>query len=62
MTKSAEERELRPDDVGRADSEEALIARLTAKQRAGQDTTEEVKAVLKRASKKNRAALDRLAK
>ena len=62
MTQSAEEWELRPDDVGRADSKDALIARLTAKQRAGQDTTEEVKAVLKRASKKNRAALDRLAK
>jgi hypothetical protein len=62
MTKSAEERELPADDVSRANSEDALIARLTAKQRAGQDTTDEVKAVLKVAAKKNRAALDRLAK
>jgi hypothetical protein len=61
MTKSADERELLTDDVGRTDSEDVLIARLNAKQHAGLDTREEVRAVLKGAAKNNRAALDRLA-
>jgi hypothetical protein len=62
MSKSAEERELLADEVNEVDSEDALIARMTANQRAGQDTTEEVRAILKLAAKNNRAALDRLAK
>jgi len=62
MSKSAEERELLPDEVSEVDSGDALIARMTANQRAGQDTTEEVRAILKLAAKNNRAALDRLAK
>ena len=62
MSKSAEERELLPDEVSEVDSEDALIARMTANQSAGQDTTEEVRAILKLATRNNRAALDRLAK
>jgi len=62
MSKSADERELLPDDVGGVDSEDALIARITANQSDGQDTTDEVRAILKLAAKNNRAALDRLAK
>jgi len=62
MSKSAEKRELLADEVNEVDSEDALIARMTANQRAGQDTTEEVRAILKLAAKNNRAALDRLAK
>jgi hypothetical protein len=62
MSKSAEERELLPDEVSEVDSEDALIARMTDNQSAGQDTTEEVRAILKLAAKNNRAALDRLAK
>ena len=62
MSKSAEERELLADEVNEVDSEDALIARMTPNQRAGQDTTEEVRAILKLAAKNNRAALDRLAK
>ena len=62
MSKSADESELLADDAGAADSEEAIIARITANQREGQNTTQEVRAILKLAAKNNRAALDRLAK
>jgi hypothetical protein len=62
MSKSADESELLADDAGAADSEEAIIARITANQREGQDTTEGVRAILKLAANENRAALDRLAK
>jgi hypothetical protein len=62
MSKSANERELLANDGGGVDSEEAIIARITANQNEGQDTTEEVRAILKFAAKNNRAALDRLAK
>jgi len=62
MSKSADERELPADDAGGVDPEEAIIARITAKQSEGQHTTEEVRAILKLAAKNNRAALDRLAK
>lgn len=62
MSKSANERELPANEGGGVDSEEAIIARITANQSEGQDTTKEVRAILKLAAKNNRAALDRLAK
>jgi hypothetical protein len=62
LSKSADEGELLADDFGGVDSEEAIIARITANQREGQDTTEAVRVFLKLAAKNNRAALDRLAK
>jgi len=42
-------------------SEDKLIARIAADRKAGKDTTDNVKALLRLAGGKNRAALDRLA-
>jgi hypothetical protein len=38
-----------------------LIARISADRRAGRDTSDDMKALLKIAAQENRAALDRLA-
>ncbi|HEY1988125.1 MAG TPA: hypothetical protein VGG43_01555 [Acidimicrobiales bacterium] len=62
MSKSAVEREIPTDETDQADSEDVLVARITADRRAGRDTSDDVKALLKLAGKNNRAALDRLAK
>jgi hypothetical protein len=42
-------------------SEDELVARIAADRQAGKDTTKDVKALLRLAGEKNRAALDRLA-
>jgi hypothetical protein len=47
------------DDV---DSQDELVARIAADRRAGKDATKDVEALLRRAGKENKAALDRLAK
>jgi hypothetical protein len=62
MSKSADEGELLANDASGVDSEEAMIARITANQSEGQDTTEDVRAILKLAAKINLAEVDRLAK
>jgi hypothetical protein len=60
MTDRPVQREVAADDTGATDSEDELIARITDSQRAGRDTSQEVRALLKLAAKANRAALDRL--
>jgi hypothetical protein len=62
VSKSAVERDVPTDGTNQADSEDLLVARIAADQRAGRDTSSDVKALLKLAGKDNRAALDRLAK
>ncbi|HVB94963.1 MAG TPA: hypothetical protein VND67_11610 [Acidimicrobiales bacterium] len=62
MSKSAIKRDAPTDETNQADSEDVLVARIAADRRAGRDTSKDVKALLKRAGKNNRAALDRLAK
>ena len=62
MTESAVQPEKLADDVDHADPADVLIARIAADRRAGRDTSDDVKALLKIAAQENRAALDRLAK
>jgi len=62
VSKSAIKRDAPTDETNQADSEDVLVARIAADRRAGRDTSKDVKALLKRAGKNNRAALDRLAK
>ncbi len=62
MTESAVERETSPPEDDVTNTEEALVARITADRRAGKDTTKDVEKLLQLTGVKNRAALDRLAK
>ena len=61
VTKSTAEDELAAEEVSQAD-EDALIWKLATGRREGRDTSQEAKALMSIAAKKNRAALDRLAK
>ncbi len=62
VTDSASERDLMADDgANQALSEEDLIRRLARDRREGRDTTHDLRELLKRAGRANRAALDRLA-
>jgi len=62
VTESAVQPETLADDVDHAASSAVLITRIAANRRAGLDTSDDVKALLKVAAQENRAALDRLAK
>jgi hypothetical protein len=62
VTESAVQPETLADDVDHTDPTDVLIARIAADRRAGRDTSDDVKALLKIAAQENRAALDRLAK
>jgi hypothetical protein len=62
VSKSAVDPEIPTDETDQADSEEVLVARITADRRARRDTSEDVEALLKLAGENNRTALDRLAK
>jgi hypothetical protein len=62
VTESAVQPETLADHVDHADPTDVLIARIAADRRAGRDTSDDVKALLKIAAQENRAALDRLAK
>jgi hypothetical protein len=57
MRKSATEPETNSAEL----SEDELVARIAADRQAGKDTMKDVKALLRLAGEKNRAALDRLA-
>lgn len=61
VSKSTVEQESSAEQADQADSEDVLVARIAADRRAGRDTTHDVKELLSRAGKENRAALDRLA-
>ncbi len=62
MTESAVERGTPSLEAKTTDDEESLIARVAADRRARRDTAKDVEKLLRLAGKKNRAALDRLAK
>jgi hypothetical protein len=62
VSKSAVEGEKESSRVDTDVTEEELVTRIAADREAGRDTTEDVKAFLLLTGKKNRAALDRLAK
>jgi hypothetical protein len=62
VTESAVHREQGTPEDDTVESEEILISRIAADRRSGKDTTQGVAALLRRAGKQNKAALDRLAK
>jgi hypothetical protein len=61
VTKSTDNKEILAQEVSESD-EDALIWKLATGRREGRDTSQEVEALLEITARKNRAALDRLAK
>jgi hypothetical protein len=61
VTDSASEQDLVADGANQALSEENLIRRLARDRREGRDTPHDLRELLKRSGRANRAALDRLA-